>query len=110
MTADVSLTVRSSLSESIYRCTSYEWAEIRQTLFAKNFRKKCGKVLTKKNAAAFLETFPLKRKWFFEIYFVRLIGTPNQHIPRHRIHLLCRRSDVSHFSLVVHESLGFMTL
>ena len=40
------------------------------------------KVLTKKNADVFLETFPLKRKRFFEIYFVRLIGTPNQNIPK----------------------------
>lgn len=53
----------------------------------KIFRKISGKELTKKNATAFLETFPLKRNRFFEIYFVRLIGTPNQHIPRRETHL-----------------------
>ena len=70
------------------------------------------KVLTKKTANVFLETFPLKRKRFFEIYFVRLIGTPNQHIPK-----MQDLSPVSEkipvqigiFS-VVHESLGFVTL
>lgn len=56
--------------------------------FQKN-RKNFGKELTRKQSNVFLETFPLKRKRFFEIYFVRLIGTPNQHIPRHRIHILC---------------------
>lgn len=46
--------------------------------FLQNFSKKYGKVLTSENPSVFLETFPLKRKRFFEIYFVRLIGTPNQ--------------------------------
>jgi hypothetical protein len=52
--------------------------------FPKLFSKKSGKVLTEKKQNVSLETFPLKRKRFFEIYFVRLIGTPNQHIPKWR--------------------------
>jgi len=46
--------------------------------FFRKIRKNSGKELTTEVATAFLETFPLKRKRFFEIYFVRLIGTPNQ--------------------------------
>jgi len=45
------------------------------------FRKFPEKVLTEPNANVLLNIFPLRRERFFEIYFVRLIGTPNQHIP-----------------------------
>ena len=45
------------------------------------FRKFSGKALTKQNANVLFEIFPQSGERFFEIYFVRLIGTPNQHIP-----------------------------
>lgn len=67
----------------------FEGREIGLVLFSNFLEKIFGNVLTSQKPNVFLETFPLKRKRFFEIYFVRLIGTPNQHIPRRRIHLLC---------------------
>jgi len=39
--------------------------------------KTFGKLLTEQRRSGLLNLFPLKRK-LFEIYFVRLIGTPNQ--------------------------------
>jgi hypothetical protein len=45
---------------------------------AKNFSKKA---LTLGKSFGLMSVFPLKRKEIFETYFVRLIGTPNQHIP-----------------------------
>jgi len=62
--------------------------EIGAVLFSNILEKFFENVLTSEKPNVFLETFPLKRNRFFEIYFVRLIGTPNQHIPRRRIHLL----------------------
>lgn len=54
-------------------------------------------MLTEDGQNVFLETFPLKRKRFFEIYFVRLIGTPNQHIPKHKLLARVKDTDASRF-------------
>ncbi len=49
-------------------------------------------------------------KKLFEIYFVRLIGTPNQKFRDTRFTSCVPVFGASHLLLVVHESLGFMTL
>ncbi len=51
-----------------------------------------------------VESFPFIGEPFFEIYFVRLIGTPNQNS---KVRYACE-SNLTRS--VVHESLGFRTL
>ena len=73
--------------------------------FTKLFSENSGKGLTDQNANVLLEIFPPFKGWFFEIYFVRLIGTPNQHYSKLIGAILRGRTKQ-----VVHESLGFVTL
>lgn len=51
-------------------------------VFRQNFlsfsQKSLRKMLTKKKRNVLFELFPLTKEALFEIYFVRLIGTPNQ--------------------------------
>ena len=44
-----------------------------------------------------LQRLSLRRKRFFEIYFVRLIGTPNQHIPKHEFRFVSCHLRVTGF-------------
>ncbi len=46
------------------------------------FPEQSGKVLTTNLPVALVDLFPSWEREFFEIYFVRLIGTPNQPLTR----------------------------
>jgi hypothetical protein len=50
-----------------------------------------GKRIDEAKCECSLGNLSLNREWFFEIYFVRLIGTPNQHYSRFK------PSGLSHF-------------
>jgi hypothetical protein len=47
----------------------------------KTFFGKIGKRIDEAKCECSLGNLSPSGKWFFEIYFVRLIGTPNHHIP-----------------------------
>ena len=47
----------------------------------KTFSGKSGKRIDEAKCECSLRNLSLNWERFFEIYFVRLIGTPNQHIP-----------------------------
>jgi len=47
----------------------------------KTFFAKIGKRVDEANHECSLGNLSPSGEWFFEIYFVRLIGTPNHHIP-----------------------------
>jgi len=49
--------------------------------FSKLFSDNFGKRIDGPKCECSLKNLSLKWERFFEIYFVRLIGTPNQHIP-----------------------------
>ena len=49
--------------------------------FTKLFSDKFGKSIDGAKCECSLRNLSPRKGWFFEIYFVRLIGTPNQHIP-----------------------------
>jgi len=57
-----------------------EWFENAMFL-PKTFFDKFGKSIDGANGECSLRNLSLHWERFFEIYFVRLIGTPNQHIP-----------------------------
>jgi len=47
----------------------------------KTFFEKIGKRIDEAKCECSLGNLSPSGEWFFEIYFVRLIGTPNHHIP-----------------------------
>jgi len=47
----------------------------------KTFFGKTGKSIDEAKCECSLGNLSPSGEWFFEIYFVRLIGTPNHHIP-----------------------------
>jgi len=49
----------------------------------KTFFENFGKSIDEADSECSLENLSLNRDWFFEIYFVRLIGTPNQHYSKY---------------------------
>ncbi len=53
----------------------------RQAFFPRLFSKKIGKRIDDRKSKCLLGNLSPQWERFFEIYFVRLIGTPNQHIP-----------------------------
>lgn len=57
----------------------------KRAFLLKLFSEKFGKSIDGPKRECSLEHLSLTRKRFFEIYFVRLIGTPNQHIPKHEL-------------------------
>jgi hypothetical protein len=53
----------------------------KQCSFTKLFSEKTGKRIDEVKCECSLGNLSPSGERFFEIYFVRLIGTPNQHIP-----------------------------
>jgi hypothetical protein len=53
----------------------------KQCSFTKLFSGKSGKKIDEAKCECSLGNLSHSGKWFFEIYFVRLIGTPNHYIP-----------------------------
>ena len=49
----------------------------------KSFFENLGKSIDERLGECSLKNLSLNRDWFFEIYFVRLIGTPNQHYSKY---------------------------
>ena len=73
---------RAPLSESPARNADGALKSSRKSRsFLKLFLEKFGKSIDGRKRECSLEHLSPSGERFFEIYFVRLIGTPNQHIP-----------------------------
>ena len=93
------------------RGNAESWSRVQKDrrFFTALFSRIFGKSIDGRNSKCLLGNLSLKWERFFEIYFVRLIGTPNQHIPKRELRFVSCHLRMTGF-IVVHESLGFVTL